>query len=295
MSLQFIPKLRGLNRVHFIALGLVACAGFSTLAVNARNWFAPPVPVQTPAPAAAEGYVRRARLWPQLREVLNALGDRVERPGKERLTLTGLISRPTVSKTEQNPARLFLELPDKLRLEEQTGLQTQVTVFNGSSGQGVVKTGGAAEQEDEDLVESFVYDAADHFLNSRTRGRATRFPGSRFRADDGATADYKGPYYDLYELTELVQVGKEARRQTKLYYFNSDTLLLERVSYELSRTGAPVRVEVRYRNWQKISGQQIPGEITRLEKGGTVLKLSVTGAAIGPQANDGLFGSQSAR
>jgi len=43
--------------------------------------------------AASNDYVRVGRLWSQLRWNLKVLGDRVEKPGKERLTMVGSLSR----------------------------------------------------------------------------------------------------------------------------------------------------------------------------------------------------------
>jgi hypothetical protein len=241
-----------------------------------------------PAPALnAPGYVRRGRLWPQLRPVSEALGDRLEKPGKERLILIGALRRAS-KKNENRPARLLLEFPDRLRLEEQDG----VTVYNNndfSSSSGVLKKN---EQEE---VESLLFDFVDHFFATQMQGAATRFLGSRFRLDDGKNPHYAGPFYDLYQVTDRIAVEKKVREQPKLYFFNSDTLLLERVRYKVERDGAPIRVEVTISGWRKVGGQQIPNNITRTEDGAPVLSLSITSAAVGIKQNDGIFGAQLAQ
>ena len=72
-------------------------------------------------------YVQRRRLWPRLHEALSAVGDRLEKPGKERLTMTGEITRQ--GETRPAPMLLIQEFPHHLRLEEQDGSQPRVTVF----------------------------------------------------------------------------------------------------------------------------------------------------------------------
>lgn len=277
----------------------VACASLAAIATvtlvtfTARAWWRTTSPAANqagaasqPTPAAnAAGYVRSARLWPSLREALGALGDRLEKPGKERLTLLGTISRSSTSPTETFPIRLILEIPDRMRLEEQVGPQVRITIFDG---QKVVKAGGLPIQSDEDLVETLVFDSADHFFFGQMQGLGTRFLGPRFRPY-GAAANYSGPFYDLYQVTDRITVGPVAREQHKLYKFNSDTLLLEQVRYELKRNGVPLNVEVRLTGWQKVQGQQVLGSITRRENGAPTLTLAIISASVGPRVADGIF------
>lgn len=237
-----------------------------------------------PTPAFnAPGYVRRSRLWPQLRPMSKALGDRLEKPGKERLILIGTLRRAS-NRSENRPARLILEFPDRLRLEEQDG----VTIYNND----FASSNGVLKRNERDEVESLLFDFVDHFFASQMRGDATRFLGSRFRLDDSANPNYTGPFYELYQITDRIAVKQEVREQPKLYFFNSDTLLLERVRYQVERDGEPVEVEVLISGWRNVDGQQIPGAITRAENGAPVLALSITSAVVGRKQNDGIFGAQ---
>jgi hypothetical protein len=227
-------------------------------------------------------YVRRGRLRPQLHAVLSALGDRLEKPGKERLTLNGTITK--AESQQAIPVKVVREFPGKLRLEEQINGQTRVTVFNSNGAQ---RSGDALNRRDEDLIEMLTHDSAEHFLIVQLGGAATRFLGPRFRLDDGTATDYEGPFYDLYETSEMIKVGSEVRRQTKVYYFNSDTHLLERVRYRLA--DSLTEVEVRLNNWREVQGQKLPGEIVRLENDAPVLTFTITSTGIGPRTADGIF------
>jgi hypothetical protein len=232
----------------------------------------------------AVGYVRRARLWPRLRDASEVLGDRLEKTGKERLILVGRLRRAS-KKNEDRPARLILEFPDRLRLEE----QDEVTVYDNG---GFASSNRILKRDERDEVESLLFDSADHFFAAQMRGSATRFLGSGFRLDDGANPHYTGPFYDLYQVADRIAVKQEVRDQQKLYFFNSDSLLLERVRYKIERGGESVNVEVVMRGWRKVDGQQIPGAITRTEEGAPVLSLSITSAMITGKLNDGIWGGQ---
>jgi len=74
-------------------------------------------------------YVRRSSLSPKLVWNLNALGDRLEKPGRERLQITGTLARANVSQTEAVDA--VLEFPDRLRLTIYKGAQNRVITFDG--------------------------------------------------------------------------------------------------------------------------------------------------------------------
>ena len=60
-----------------------------------------------------------------------------------------------------------------------------------------------------------------------------------------------GPDYDIYEVINQVRLLRRPLRQRKLYYFNSDTALLEKVRYRLGaeRGRGEVKVTVEISNW----------------------------------------------
>jgi hypothetical protein len=275
-----IPAWLEVNRFRasvVVALLLITMGvGLGVLAVSRRGQQARPA-AATAAPEGKPVYVSRARLWPQLREALKVLGDRLEKPGKERLILTGTLSR---KQDEKLNARLILEYPDKVRLEEPDG----VTVFDGKELKSSKKD---LSKKDEDEIESLLSDSAEHFFAGQTGGLATRFLGSRFRTDDGTTPGYRGPFYDLYQVHDRLTLKKTVSHQPKLYYLNSDSLLVERVRYESADTRT--KVEVQLTGWQKVGDQFVPGRITRLEDGATGLSLTVTAATVGPKLADGVF------
>jgi len=228
-------------------------------------------------------YVRRGNLSPKLNWHLNALGDRLEKPGRERLSVTGTLSRAN-SQAEEVTA--VWEFPDRLRLTMPKGNQARVIAFDGEQ---VKAAGNPLDEAEQDLIETLVYGSAEHFFDTQMEGMATRFLGSRFRLDDGSSADYSGPYYDVYKIADQIMTSADAREQLKLYYFNSDTLLLERVTYEITRNGATIKVEERLGDWTIEQGQQVARRIERFENGESVFVLTIGAAHLSARADDGVF------
>jgi hypothetical protein len=232
-------------------------------------------------------FVQRPRLQPQLRQALEKLGNRLENPGRERLLLRGELRRAD----DHAPAPLVLlrELPDRVRIEGHTGSALGRATVLGFDGQESWKGEGNVESSELDLIETLVYDTAEHFFISQSQGQATRYLGTRFRLDDDSAADASAPVYDLYMVTEPVKVGGEAQLRNKFYYVNSDTLLVERVRYQIERGGAQVNVEVQLDNWQNVDGQLVAGRIVRRENGQQVFALEVGAASLGPRVADSIF------
>jgi len=237
----------------------------------------------SPPPLNAGGYVRRAFIRSRLRDALSALGDRLEKPGKERLTLVGTLRRQNYS--QATPFRLFMELPHRMRLEEQ-GARPRVIGFDGNNGWA---SDAALSDADRDTIEALVFDSADHFFLGQMQGFATRELGSRFRLDDGATANYTGPFYDIYQVADHVKIGDMDRDQFKLFYFNSDTKLLERLCYQISDESKNTDVEIHLGWLRKGDGQPLPVSIERLENKQSVLTLAIASAIAGPRLADRIF------
>ncbi|HEV2913267.1 MAG TPA: hypothetical protein VGX92_08125 [Pyrinomonadaceae bacterium] len=241
---------------------------------------------QSSSPVAlnSQMYVQMSSLSPQLRPALQVLGGRLEKPGKERLTLNGMLL--IAGESQSRPVQIISEFPAHLRLNDQGGSLARAIIFN-EHGAGVVN--GTLDKVDEAAIEALVYDSAEHFFLEQINGMGTRSLGLRFRLDDGEAPDYTGPFYDIYQITEQIRIRQEEREQTKLYYFNSDTHLLEKVQYSLMRDGSETAVEVQLSDWRELEGQKAPGRIDRLENNALVLTLTLTPISVGPRVNDSSF------
>ncbi|HKG60205.1 MAG TPA: hypothetical protein VKB05_10630 [Pyrinomonadaceae bacterium] len=230
--------------------------------------------VSGPARVKRGAYIRASALPPKLVWHLKAMGDRLEKPGRERLAVTGTLTRANDSQAEEVIA--LSEFPERLRLTIQRGNQTRVITFDGEADSSL-------DTAEQDLIETLVYGTAEHFFNTQMQGMATRLLGSRFLLHRGSTADYNGPSYDVYKVADQVKTTIDQGERVKLYYFNSDTLLLERVTYEITRNGSTVKVEERLGDWTREEGQQVARRIERLENGESVFVLTVRTARFTPQ------------
>ncbi|HKG61412.1 MAG TPA: hypothetical protein VKB05_16750 [Pyrinomonadaceae bacterium] len=208
---------------------------------------------------------------------LNALGNRLEKAGQERLALVGTWRVAGTAQPREFAATL--EFPDRLRLTV-AGPQNRVITFDGQ------QTNGTAD--DLDLIETLAYDSAEHFFAAQMQGNAMRFLGARFRTDDGSSPDYDGPYFDIYKIADQIKASGE-ERAAKLYYFNSDTLLLERVTYDINRGGSEISVETKLSDWRLVEDQQVARRIERFENGKSVFALTIRLASLGRRADDGIF------
>lgn len=214
------------------------------------------------------------------REMLNVLGDRLERPGQERSVMVGTLTRDGRT---PSPVRIVRESPGRLRVEEQSG---PVTVFDGSHAQ---RTDGPVSDSERDLIETLAHDTAEHYFSLLMSGRGARFLGGRFRLDSGADSSPDATVYDIYQLGDEIGFGGAPARRLKLFYFNSETLLLERVRYEVERDGANVRVEVLLTDWRSSQGQQFPRRVVRTENGSPVFTLTLNAVTPEPRAADRTF------
>ena len=269
--------LLGLTAMTFVASGRLLGSTSTNPKIGTRQAGSSGVNLKRAA------YVRRSNLSPKLNWHLNALGDRLEKPGRERLSVTGTLSRADLQPEE---VTAVLEFPDRLRLTTQKGNQTRVIAFDGEQ---VKAPGKPLDEAEQDLIEVLVYDTAEHFFSTQMQGLATRFLGSRFRLDDGSSPDYSGPYYDVYKVADQIKTSADKREQLKFYYFNSETLLLERVTYEITRNGSTVKVEERLGDWTKEQGQQVARRFERFENGESVFVLTVRTAGLSPRGDDGMF------
>jgi hypothetical protein len=253
------------------ALGL-GVVGFAATGVMRRSR----APENVPA-ASRKEYVNRRLLTPRLAAHLNALGDRLEKSGKERLTVTGVLH--VSADSLPRPVSVTLEFPDRFRIVIQNGPQSRVI----TSDKGEQRTADELE-----LIETLAYDSAEHFFSAQMQGNATRFLGTRFRTDDGSSADYNGPYFDIYKIADHIKTSGQ-ERPAKLYYFNSDTLLLERVTYVINRDGTEVSVETKLGDWRSEDGQKVARRIERLENGKPVFVFEIRSAQFGRRVDDGMF------
>lgn len=277
----------GRNGISTLVLSTLLAAAIAMIAITLFSAGAEP-PAQRPVTQATKR-VKRPLLWPQFQKTLLALGDRFEVPGKERLILSGTIRRISAN-SGVVPMRMIVEMPDRFRLEEQIGNQLRLTTFDGETREGAKRFDGEIQgEQEEDELESLIFDGVEHLFAGQMAGLAKREIGQFLQPGQTTSATYTGPYYNVYEVMDRITHTSTARIQRKLYYFNVNTSLPEIIRYQVERSRGLLRVEVRLDDWQSVGGQTIPGTFVRSENDTEVLRLSLTGAVIQAATDDGIF------
>ena len=176
------------------------------------------------------------------------------------------------------------EIPDKILIAGGTA-SGRAVAFAGAGDASPT----SLSESDKDLLESLLLDTPDLFFLGKTQGVAYRLIGSHFRADDGSTPRYAGPWYDVYELTVPLEARGDRGFRFKIFAFDTSTGLLASVRYQLARGATRVAVTVEYSGWRQQAGQAVPSVIRRVENGVEAWRISVNAVAFTPAVSDGAF------
>jgi hypothetical protein len=237
----------------------------------------PFTPRQSPG---RHGLLRRESIPSSLQQALQTMGDRLEVKGKERTTISGTLK--SAGSSQATAFSLVAELPKRLRLTLNNGTGNRVVVTDGAS----IRANGTLNQRDYDLIETLIYDTTEHLLLEQETGSlAMRYLGGRFRNSEKLT---ETPF-DIFGTSEVIIIGESSREQTKHYCFNSDTWLLEQVTYERTVNNLESKVEIQMSNWQLIDGQKVATTIERFENKASIFKVTFNSVQFSQQVNDGIF------
>jgi hypothetical protein len=238
---------------------------------------------QTPPTAVAGSDLLYFNLVPsRFRTLVEALGDRLDKTGRERVVLTGSLEDSSGSKAYV----VTRELSGKFRLDEGAATSVYTIVFDGK---GLTSSKGVPSAADNDRIESLIADSSEYFLYSVIRGRGSRLLGRRFRLDDGTDSKYTGPFFDIFELFASVPARAGFAPRPKHYYFDSASGLLQKVRYVVNNGNSNVTVETAWTGWRKVDGQATPSVVTRTENGKPVFAFRITSAAFSPALADSTF------
>lgn len=214
------------------------------------------------------------------REVLRAIGNRLQAAGKERQVLGARFDRMVGGQMVSSVVALMTELPGMLRMEDPA--QGQVTVFDGTR---ILTRVGSPGKTEEDAVESLLSDAVEGYFYGQTNGSRAMLQGRGYRIADNRSANALSGVCDLLTVTGGLRVRTGQETTQKTFCFDSVTHLPLVVSYERGTT----LVETRFSDWRLVQGEQIPWKIVRLENGAIEMTWTLTSASISPGVADGLF------
>jgi hypothetical protein len=254
------------RRIVRISLWAMAFSLVSVLVCSAQS-------ASVPVPHATEGlYHTPAQISSVLVRPFLALGDRLMKPGNERITLVGTLTDGAGS----SGVRIVMELGGKLNITWTGSAAAQKAVFDGKNSSVV---GNLARSSD--VLEAFVDDLAETALISVAGGTGVRLLGQRF-------ADSSGGYCDYFDIPTRGVAEEKPRPVTKRYCFDSKTSLLRSVRYFGSQNQQQLTV-TEFANWTTVNGQAVPGTVTRLQGTTQVFQFQARNAVVSPAIADSTF------
>ncbi len=222
------------------------------------------------------GPVEEARLTSSLRKYIRAAGDRLLKPGKERVHSIGSIE--TGSGANAN-FEWFKEYPGKLKING-LGKDLVFDLQKVNSNQ--------LDDLDEDLLEGLSSDTDDAFFGEWIKGNRGRLLGAGF-AVQGATGF--GSSVDIYEMAMPVAARKVSGVSVKHFMFDSQTGYLHKVAYSKYNNGVKTSVVTELRDYILADGVPVARRIYRGANGQRRYQIQVSQVALVAKANDNLFGT----
>jgi hypothetical protein len=218
-----------------------------------------------------QGYLKFWQMPEPLQSKYLALGDRMQKPGKERILIHGVLTDSSGS----NDTQVVVEKGKKLRVDVSIPKGPKSLRFDGKNAPN--KT----DEVDNDLLEAMLDDSPEMFFEAAVTG-SFLLVGLRF-------ADGQGDLYDVYDVPMPAKGNATHQRPSKRYFFNSKTKLLSYVQYrESNEKDAPV-IETRFSDWVIVDEQKAPSTVTRKKQGKVVFTLQGKTVNTAPAAEDALF------
>lgn len=231
--------------------------------------------------AQTQSYLVQAQFESSLRPALSAMGDRLERPGKERIIAVGTVSSGAAGTA--TAVQITIQEGKQLRIDY-PGTPGQSVIFDGTA---TFKSNGAAGKAESDLVSSMIEDSMEQLFLGLGSGYAMRRLALAARLSDPNDRTITG-LCDMYEVSYVERSQGKPQVIRKSYCVDSTTHLL-RAAYSSDPQNPSTKLETRMENWFRSGDQMLPGKITRFENSQRLLVIVLTSATIGAKGADGLF------
>jgi|WetSurMetagenome_2_1015567.scaffolds.fasta_scaffold124657_2 hypothetical protein len=246
-----------LRRVIYV-VGSVILVGYLCGSASGENPKTDKASVFTRIPSLLQPYV-------------NALGKRTKEKGKEKTIFVGQYFESGAASNTQ----VVIQLPRMARLEGFKG-RNSIIAFDGE------RKKNAMDRKDGALLDTFLVDTVEGMFASIQELNSVRPIGLDFRPDPRKYPNYSGPSYDVYDVKNKCAFLEEMPFQSRQYYFDSKTQLLQRTIYTDTSVSPPANVETRFMMWGKIDGSAYPAGFERYENGKRVFSFIATNIESGP-------------
>jgi hypothetical protein len=225
-------------------------------------------------PEQNHGFVSLSQIPSSAQRFLLASGTRLRRPGKERITAAGSVTR---NQGQPSPVQVTWEVPHRVRVDEGAA----AIIFDRTNPAQAIP----ANEEAAGTIETLLEDSVEGFFVGLREG-STRFLGSGYRLRGAAPG---APSYDIVEVWSRSRLRGSEVTTIKRYWFDKRSKLLSRVVYRPGAVPGGELVEVFWSDWRDVQGEQIPFTVERKEGGRTTLLVRIASAVVSPPAADGRF------
>jgi hypothetical protein len=232
-----------------------------------------------PAPASPsdESPVILSQTPMELKPYAIALGQRLCRPGKERIVASGSLTYFGDNPPQTEAVRITWQFPLKARLERDGTL----LAFDRSNPRKAMPEAKKAV----DTIQLLLEDSVEGLYALQKERISRRYLGSGFKLEGVKASD---PGMDVVLMTYPDHFHNEQPIQ-KSYWFDSGTKLLGVVAYT-SASGAAMHIVIS--DWRDVAGEKFPFCIERWEDNKLKIRLVLDSAAFMAGANDGTFGGK---
>jgi hypothetical protein len=206
-----------------------------------------------------------------------SLGQRLSRPGKERISATGTLTSFIGGEEQAAPVQVIWQFPLKIRVKQKG---KDLVCDRNNAAQSI-----PGNKKDADTIQTLLEDSVEGFLAIARKSGMSRHLGSGYRLMNAAPTD---PCMDIV-LISYPDVFKKGQTVNKEFWFNSRTKLLGLVAY-LSASGVDVHIVID--DWRDVGGEKLPFLIERWEDDKIIMRLTLESAAVSCASDDGIFGGK---
>jgi hypothetical protein len=211
----------------------------------------------------------------ELKPYAIAVGQRLQKPGKEKIAVSGTITYFGEDLPRAEAIRITWQFPLKIRLD-QDGIR--LTFDRNNPAQTVPRA-----QKFRDTIQTLLEDSVEGLFALQKNRISRRYLGSGFRLEGAKESD---PGMDVV-LMAYPDNFRDKEPILKSYWFDSSTKLLGVVAYT-SSSGAATHIVID--DWRDVAGEKLPCRIERWEDNKLMIRLILDSAAFMAGANDGTFG-----
>ena len=211
----------------------------------------------------------------ELKPYAVALGQRLQKPGKERISAVGTILYSGDALQRLEPVRIVWQFPLKIRLEQAGKSWT----FDRNNP--VLPVIG--DQKVAETIQMLLEDSMEGFFAMQKNRASRRYVGSGFVLDGTSAAS---PDMDIVMIV-YPDIFRQRQPIQKSYWFDGRTKLLGVVAYTAP---SEVSTHIVIEDWREVEGEKIPFRIERWDNNKLTMRLSLNSAAVSAASEDGIGG-----